>query len=149
MKILFIHQNFPGQFKHLAPALAAQGHEVVALGINKPDHPTPGVKVLFHRPRVRHAETIRNAPIELQELHAKTARGHSVARMLIQLGQEGFVPDLICAHSGWGEAFFIKDVYPSTPLLVYAEYYYGAQGVIRTLTPSSQSGPWKTWSAYA
>jgi hypothetical protein len=28
MKILFIHQNFPGQFKHLAPALAAQGHEV-------------------------------------------------------------------------------------------------------------------------
>ena len=33
MKILFIHQNFPGQYKHLAPALAAQGHEVRALGM--------------------------------------------------------------------------------------------------------------------
>ena len=31
MKILFIHQNFPGQFVHLAPALAKQGHEVHAL----------------------------------------------------------------------------------------------------------------------
>ncbi|MCB1361915.1 MAG: glycosyl transferase, partial [Rhodobacteraceae bacterium] len=31
MKILFIHQNFPGQYKHLAPALAAQGHQCVAL----------------------------------------------------------------------------------------------------------------------
>ena len=33
MKFLFIHQNFPGQFVHVAGALARQGHEVVALGI--------------------------------------------------------------------------------------------------------------------
>ena len=31
MKILIIHQNFPGQYKHLAPALVAQGHQVFAL----------------------------------------------------------------------------------------------------------------------
>lgn len=31
MKILLIHQNFPGQYKHLAPALVQQGHQVVAL----------------------------------------------------------------------------------------------------------------------
>jgi len=31
MNLLFLHQNFPGQFKHLAPALAAQGHRVLAL----------------------------------------------------------------------------------------------------------------------
>jgi hypothetical protein len=34
MRILFIHQNFPGQFVHLASALAARKHEVVALAIN-------------------------------------------------------------------------------------------------------------------
>ena len=128
MKILFIHQNFPGQFKHLAPALAAQGHEVMALGINKPEYPTAGVKVFLHRPRVQHSESIKDAPIELRELHAKTTRGHSVARTLAKLKHEGFTPDLICAHSGWGEAFFIKDVFPQVPLLVYAEYYYGAIG---------------------
>ena len=31
MKILFIHQNFPGQFKYLAPALAAKDHQVTAM----------------------------------------------------------------------------------------------------------------------
>ena len=38
MKILLIHQNFPGQYKHLGPALAARGDQVVAL--------TPKVKSL-------------------------------------------------------------------------------------------------------
>ena len=128
MRILFIHQNFPGQFKHLAPALAAQGHEVVALGINKPEYPTPGVKTLLHRPRVQNPDGVKDAPLELRELHAKTTRGHSVARVLLKLKHDGFIPDLICAHSGWGEAFFIKDVFPQIPLLVYAEYYYGAIG---------------------
>jgi len=35
MNILIIHQNFPGQFKHLAPALVQQGHTVVALTMQK------------------------------------------------------------------------------------------------------------------
>lgn len=34
MNILFIHQSFPGQFKHFAPALVAGGHDVRALVIN-------------------------------------------------------------------------------------------------------------------
>ena len=37
MNILFIHQNFPGQFKFLAPALVQQGHKVVALTMKKTD----------------------------------------------------------------------------------------------------------------
>jgi hypothetical protein len=32
MRVLFVHQNFPGQFKHLAPWLLKQGHEVVGMG---------------------------------------------------------------------------------------------------------------------
>ena len=36
MNILFIHQNFPGQFKFLAPALAAMpGHTVWAMTMQK------------------------------------------------------------------------------------------------------------------
>ena len=33
MNILLVHQNFPGQFKHLAPALQARGHKVVGLSM--------------------------------------------------------------------------------------------------------------------
>jgi hypothetical protein len=37
VKILLVHQNFPGQFLHLAPELARRGHEVMALtdAVNK------------------------------------------------------------------------------------------------------------------
>ena len=46
MNVLFVHQNFPGQFKHLAPALAARGgHRVVALHVN-PVQPMPGVETV-------------------------------------------------------------------------------------------------------
>jgi hypothetical protein len=45
MRVLFVHQNFPGQYLHLAPALAARGDEVVALAIEA-QQPTPGVRVV-------------------------------------------------------------------------------------------------------
>jgi hypothetical protein len=115
MKIVFIHQNFPGQFKHLAPALAAGGDEVVALGINKPAYATAGVRVILHRPQTAGAEALREAPIEIQETLAKTARGHSVARCLIRLKEEGFVPDVICAHSGWGKLTSSRTSFPQRP----------------------------------
>ena len=130
MRILFIHQNFPGQFKHLAPALAARGHEVIALGINRPSVPTPGVRVVLHRPKFTPpapgTETDADAAA-LQELRNKMERGVSVARALEHLKKTGFVPDLIYAHSGWGEAFYIRDVFPDAKLLIYAEYFY--QGI--------------------
>jgi glycosyltransferase involved in cell wall biosynthesis len=128
MKIIFIHQNFPGQFKHLAPALAADGDEVIGLGINSPAYETAGVRVILHRPQLANAEAFKDAPIDLREALAKTNRGHSVARCLTGLKEEGFVPNVIVAHSGWGEAYFIKDVFPRVPLIVYAEYFYGTEG---------------------
>jgi len=127
MKVVFIHQNFPGQFRHLAAALVAGGHQVLALGVNKPAFATAGLRVVLHRPRAA-LESLRAAPIEVQEHWAKTARGDSVARCLERLKHQGLVPDVIFAHSGWGEAYFVKDVFPRVPLIVYAEYFYGTVG---------------------
>lgn len=129
MRILFIHQNFPGQFKHLAPALAARGHEVVALGINQPSVALPGVKVVLHKPQFTAAAPGRDADTaSLHELRSKMERGASVGRALQAMQREGFNPDLIYAHPGWGEAFYVKDVFPDARLIVYAEYFYGADG---------------------
>ena len=42
MKILFIHQNFPGQYRHIVRALADQNcHQIVALGIGTLEEPIP------------------------------------------------------------------------------------------------------------
>ena len=42
MRILFIHQNFPGQYLHIVQRLAQHGnHQLVALGINQLDKNRP------------------------------------------------------------------------------------------------------------
>ncbi|MBC7479564.1 MAG: glycosyl transferase family 1, partial [Pseudorhodobacter sp.] len=46
MKILFVHQNFPGQFLYLAPELRKRGHDCLALTdfANTRDSAIPVVK---------------------------------------------------------------------------------------------------------
>lgn len=128
MNILFVHQNFPGQFKHIAPALAKLGHAVVALGVNAVPAPLPGVRHVFHRPRPVPADRSGAAPAMLRGLQGHLAYGESAAQAMAEMAGGGFTPDVVFAHSGWGEAFFVKDIFPAARLLVYAEYYYGSPG---------------------
>ncbi|WP_288587253.1 glycosyltransferase family 4 protein [uncultured Methylobacterium sp.] len=125
MRALFVHQNFPGQYRHVAPALAARpGTEVVALGIN-PAPALPGVR------HVRYAVAGRSTP-GIHPLAASfetaTLRGEAAARAALALRAEGFSPDVICGHSGWGETLFLKDVWPRARLLTFAEFFYSAVG---------------------
>jgi len=127
MKLLFIHQNFPGQFAHVAPELARQGHQVVTLGINNSGQQWPGVTQLLHKPQPRPGDN-SGSDTNTREWAAKLARGESAARAMLQLRQQGFAPDVVVAHPGWGEALYIRDVFPACRLITYAEYYYGSDG---------------------
>lgn len=126
MKILFVHQNFPGQFKHLAPRLADLGHEVVALGVRKAQPRLPGVRHVYHTPAA--AKGAGAVPQALEEYAVKLARGESAAQAMQALAHDGFEPDVVFAHPGWGEALFARDQFPRARHLMYAEYYYGAAG---------------------
>lgn len=128
MKFLLIHQNFPGQFKFLAPALVQAGHEVVALGVNPLKEPMLGVTYLQHIPQPVTGAMSVSTPGAIKDLYGKMLRGDSCAQMLLQLKANGFIPDVTFAHPGWGEALYVKDVFPQTRLLIYAEYFYGAPG---------------------
>lgn len=128
MNILFVHQNFPGQFRHVAPELARQGHRVVALGVNRTPDRLPGVQHLLHQPKSNPEALGKAAAPALHELVSKMVRGDSAARAMMALRDQGFVPDVVFAHPGWGEAFYAKDVFPQARLLVYCEYYYGQEG---------------------
>jgi glycosyltransferase involved in cell wall biosynthesis len=129
MRFLFVHQNFPGQFRHLCAALAARGDEVAALGVHKPREPLAGVRHVLYRPRaVPPAEPRHPLDGALAELQDKLRRGEAAARAMEALKKSGFEPDVVVAHSGWGEAQFAKDVFPTARLVVYAEYFYGTEG---------------------
>ncbi|MFS2004291.1 glycosyltransferase [Duganella sp. CT11-25] len=125
MKILFVHQNFPGQFLHLAADLGRDpAHQVVALG--RYQQPVPaGVTLRTYR-MLRPAAADTHPLLQHQEgqvLHAEAA-----AAAALQLQREGYTPDVIVAHPGWGEALFLKDVFPRARLLIYCEYYYALEG---------------------
>ena len=123
MKLLFIHQNFPAQFTHLASALAARGHEVLALAVE--GRQIPGVRLVRHAPvPPQPASTLALA----RDLEVKLARATSALGQMLQLQREGFQPDIVVAHPGWGEALFVKDVWPDARLVVFAEFFYRAQG---------------------
>ena len=126
MKILFIHQNFPGQFKFLAPALVQQGHEVVAMIMQKTDLEVwQGIKLVAYLPS--HSSTPNIHPW-VSDFETKTIRGDACYRAALKLKNAGFMPDVIIAHPGWGESLFLKDVWPESKLGIYCEFYYHAQG---------------------
>ncbi len=123
MNVLFIHQNFPGQFIHLAQHFVKNKHTVVALGIQ--GRPVEGVKFL------RYSAKTDNLPKEvpyLQDLYVKSIRGLACATVMQRLARSGFKPDIVIAHPGWGEALFVKDVWPDVPLLSFLEFFYHSQG---------------------
>ncbi len=124
MNILFVHQNFPGQFKHLAPAMAHQGHRVVALHINACP-PVPGVELVRYPVAGRPGQGTHRW---LADLEVKTLRGEATWQAAVKLREQGFVPDVIVAHPGWGESLFLQQVWPQARLGIYCEFFYQHQG---------------------
>ena len=129
-KFLFIHQNFPGQFVHMAAELVRLGHEVVALGIK--GRGVPGVRWLRYAPKV--PARVSDVP-EARDFETKIVRGLACAQAMAQLQTEGFVPDTIVAHPGWGESLFCKDVWPTARLIMFAEFFYSASGADYNFDP--------------
>ena len=126
MNILFIHQNFPGQFKFLAPALAKEGYHVVALTMRKIEAADwQGVKLVSYQ--ARRGSTPQIHPW-LTDFETKTIRAEACFRAALNLKKQGFVPDVIIAHPGWGESLFLKEVWPQARLGIYCEFYYRSHG---------------------
>ena len=126
MNILFVHQNFPGQFKFLAPALTQQGHSVVAMTMQKSSGTQwQGVKLVYYGAS---RGTTPNVHPWVADFETKTIRGEACFKAALQMKEAGFEPNVIIAHHGWGESLFIKDVWPKAKLAIYCEFFYHSQG---------------------
>ncbi len=133
MNILFIHQNFPGQFKFLAPTLAQQGHAVVAMTMQKVSaNEWQGVKLV---PYNASRGTTPKVHPWVSDFETKTIRGEACFRAALELKAQGFTPDVIIAHPGWGESLFLKDVWPQVKLGIYCEFFYHPHGADVSFDP--------------
>lgn len=124
MKILLVHQNFPGQFRGLAPALTYSGHELRAVSM-RPEKSLATVPNWSYKPL-----RFSTPQIHPWLVNTETAviRGESAASAVEQMVSDGWIPDLVLGHTGWGEMLFMRQVLPKARLIGFNELFYQAQG---------------------
>ena len=125
MRVLFLHMNFPAQYRHVARALSQNPDHQVVFGTNNNDTTLEGMtKALFGASR----EVNPNTHHYIKNLESAVLNGQGAFRMAETLKSKGFIPDIICGHSGWGPTLFMKDAFPNAKLLCFFEWYYHAFG---------------------
>ncbi|MGN7875046.1 glycosyltransferase family 4 protein [Roseateles sp. 22389] len=129
MRLLIVHQNFPGQFRHVAKAWSQRpGWQVVGIGRET----APGMPELERSGRLTlirykpHREVGKEQHHYLRRMEEAVLHGQAVARVMLKLKARGFTPDVILAHPGWGETLNAKDVFPDARLVHFCEWFYNA-----------------------
>lgn len=122
MKVLFVHQNFPGQFGGLVDRLIAEDVAVAAIGARD-----------FHHDRIRYLRygspmVQQSNDLSIDDASGRLRRASAVAAQARLLQRDGFEPDLMIVHSGWGEALYLRDIFPRARLVCYCEFFYHRAG---------------------
>lgn len=122
MRVLFIHQSFPGQFQYLAGALGALPRTTVLFLAERQRREVKiaGVRSLMISP----PKPVDSADAVERELLLATRRGANTANVLLRLHKEGFKPDIVCTSSGGGQALYAADVFSGAFRAVYADWFY-------------------------
>jgi glycosyltransferase involved in cell wall biosynthesis len=123
MELLLIHQNHPGQFRHLTTALERRGHRATGLGASpRGGGSSPAIS---KGPRLHYGWQPQTLPADLVDpvLEGSLRRAARVQERCLQLREEGYRPDAVIGHSGWGELLYLRDVWPEAVLIAYPELY--------------------------
>lgn len=130
--MLFIHPNFPGQFKRLAHSLTrVSGVRVHTLG--DASWMTHGEPFPEKPADLRMAYPAIEPPAEIPHPYIKAfdagvRRGQQVIRHLLPHKHQGLEPDVIYVHTGWGDALYLKELFPNSQIVGLFEYYYHPRG---------------------
>lgn len=122
MKILFIHGNFPAQFIHLARFLSQdEKNEVVFLSQTE--------RKDIHLPKVRKIK-VPKKKIDPKKMKSEKVveeyfyNGELYGKAMMELAKEGFIPDIVYDHPGWGCSTYVPDIFPNAARICYAEWFY-------------------------
>ncbi len=124
MKILFLHPNFPAQFKAPCLSLATEGkHDILFLCQTHFGRHIPGIKKLVLKGRGSHDRTLQSSKNE----HDRTLyRAAAYSEALRELNRSGWCPDVVISHCGWGCGIYVKNIWPACRFITYLEWWFGA-----------------------
>lgn len=153
MRVLFSHNNYPAQFRRLIPALLEQGHEVVFLCRSKEWHAPSfdGVRLLPFEPHRGGGGAVIHP--YLRRFEEAVLQGQATYRALQPLLQEGWYPDWIITHVGFGNGLYLSDVFPDARRIGLFEWYYNAKDADVDFLRRGQVDPdralrLRTWNAH-
>ena len=137
MNILFVHQQFPGQYVHICQQFLRQSsNTVVSVSMHKSSiAKTKNYHHYIYRPKRGNGKDIH--PLIL-DTETKVIRAEACAELCAELKRRGFIPDIICGHPGWGELLFLPYIWPNVPILMYQEFCYNADGFDCAFDPELQ-----------
>ena len=124
MRVMFLHNNFPAQFGALARYMARRGHDVT-FGTQWQGTPPDWLRMVSYRP---HRKVRRQQHPYLAFVESAVLNGQAMARVGWKMKDEGYAPDLVVAHSGWGSGLYVRDIWPDAKYLGYFEWYYRPKG---------------------
>lgn len=125
MIIIFIHQNFPAQYVHIARHLAAQPENQVYFITQESHNEMAGVRKIVYSPTLPPVSTCHPYTVTFD---TAVRTGTEVMHACLGLRDSGVIPDLVVGHCGWGETLFVKEVFPNVPVLSYFEFFYYPDG---------------------
>ena len=125
MNFLFVHNNFPAQFRNLASALANEpGHAVRAIAAVG----SPGLAgVAIDRYQPPNGPLIQSHPFA-RHFESECRRAEQVMFAASALSASEYEPDVVFAHCGWGESLPLRAVFPRAKIAIYSEFYFRAHG---------------------
>ena len=123
--VLFVHNNFPAQFRDLAQTLLDRGVRCAAIGQDV----APGIEgMAIGRYSLDRGSTPDMLPLAVRA-EADLIRGSGALRVAKLMKEQGFDPAVIVGHPGWGETIFLDEVWPDARRVAFAEFYYRGRGL--------------------
>src|SRR5262245_3858320 len=112
MHILFVHQNFPAQFGHVAEFLARhRGYRCTFVSQKSPGSSGSIERIQYN---VRGGATART---HYCSRTFENAVWHTHAVYEALKARPDIRPDLIVGHSGFGSTLFLRELYGDTPII--------------------------------
>lgn len=123
MHVLYVHQNFPAQFGHIASHLAKKPNWKCTFVSETPGGIVGGVEKIQYK--------ITGGATKQNHFCSRTFENtvwHCDAVYKAMKARPDIKPDLIIGHSGFGSTLFLRELYPNVPCINFFEYYYHPHG---------------------
>lgn len=113
-QVLFLHTNYPAQFRFLVKGFHARGWQVSFASHTCRNHPLAGIR---HIP-------LRSPAVKGSKLDLLEARSLLAFQDLLQAKRTGLQPNLIYCHTGWGLGSFLRELFPRARVIAYSEWWF-------------------------